>query len=70
VLKKILAVSALAIFCFGTLAFGQNSNSSTTMQSNSNMSNMGMHRRRHRRRHHRRHWRRHMRRATGNTNSD
>ncbi|MEP6570249.1 MAG: hypothetical protein ABJC10_10780 [Acidobacteriota bacterium] len=56
--KKILSLAALAILCFGTLVFAQNTNSSTTMQGNDNMSktNMsGMHRhgRRHRRMHRR-----------------
>ena len=61
--KKILSLAALAILCFGTLVFAQNSNSSTTMQGNHNMSNMhmsGRRGRRHHRRMHRRHRHMHM----------
>ena len=61
--KKFLSLAALAILCFGTLVFAQNSNSSTTMQGNDNMHKMNMsgrHGRRHHRRMHRRHRHMHM----------
>ena len=67
--KFFFALALMSMLCFGGLvierASAQNSNSSTTMEQNSN--NMGM-RRRHGR-HHRRHSRHRMRRATGNANT-
>jgi hypothetical protein len=57
--KRMLTIATLALLCFGSLVFGQNSNSSTTMPMNMSNRNMsGMHRR-NRHRKHRRH-RRHM----------
>ena len=67
--KRMLTIATLALLCFGSLVWGQNSNSSTTMPSNMNMNhrNMaGMHRR-NRHRKHRRH-RRHMKMGNMNAN--
>ena len=68
--KKIVAIVAFAFICCGGIVFGgQNSNSSTTMQPNTNMGGMNMSGRRGRRRH-RRHQRRHSRRGHVNKNAN
>ena len=68
--KKIIAIVAFVFICFGSVVFaGQNSNSSTTMQGNNNMSGMSMGHRRGRR-HHRRWHRRGRRGNMGSKNSN
>ncbi|MGA9997888.1 MAG: hypothetical protein WBP93_20900 [Pyrinomonadaceae bacterium] len=61
-MKKLSIVLALvSVFCFGSIVFAQNANSSTTMTNDSSASMAG---RKHGRRHSRRHGRRHGRRST------
>ena len=69
-MKKILAILTFAVICCGSVVIaGQNSNSSTTMQANTNTSMENMSGRRRHRRHskHRRHRRTHNTNKNANT---
>lgn len=70
-LKKTLAILLFALFSCGSVVLaGQNTNSSTTMEPNHNMSGRSMSGMRHRHRKHRRHRHKKMKMKMGNMNAN